>query len=110
MALVSVGTPTGCSRSGRALWRGDLGNLRVSVTAVWVFSIPALLLGIAVLTNFKGIGSRFYDLEARSWTKAGIGSAEYKADHSFNGYRYSRGLAFCALAILIAVLYGVLAG
>ena len=77
---------------------------------MWVSSIPALLLGIAVLTDFKGIGSRFYDIEARSWDKAGISSAEYKADHSFSGYRYSRGFAFCALALLIAVLYGVLDG
>lgn len=101
---------TGGSCSGRALWPAIRDDRRIGLTDVWVFSLPALLLGIAVLTDFRGIGSRFYDIEARSWEKADIGSAEYKADHSFNGYRYTRSLALCAIAVVIVVLYGVLAG
>ena len=77
---------------------------------MWLLSFPPALLGIAVLTNFKGIASRFYSTAARSWNKSAGHEGDYEAAWSFNGYRYVTGIAFCGIAVLIGILYGLLGG
>ncbi len=75
---------------------------------MWVLSFPAFAMGLAILTDFRGITSRLYNREARSWKKAGISADEYKATQSFNAYRYSVGIFLCVASVVIAVLYGVI--